>query len=123
MANQFEIIFSNTNETFVAELLEDEAPITCENLWDGLENPHHDQVQHGGETGSEFWSFVPPPEEELPYENSTVFPEHGDTLTPNWWKSSRRSSLFSMGEAFWKPRITPIFPSFFACRMSPVLLT
>ena len=32
MANQFEIIFSTTNETFVAELLEDEAPITCENL-------------------------------------------------------------------------------------------
>jgi hypothetical protein len=26
------------------------------------------------------WCFVPEPDEDLPYENSTVFPEHGDIL-------------------------------------------
>ena len=80
MARQFEIVFEKSGVVVVADLLEEAAPITCENFWNGIAQPHHDKLHHGGETGPEMWCFVPPPAEELPYENSTVFPEHGDIL-------------------------------------------
>ena len=80
MGKQFEIVFGTSNVIVVADLLEDKAPITCENFWNAIAEPHTDSLHHGGETGPEMWCFVPPPAEELPYENSTVFPEHGDIL-------------------------------------------
>ena len=80
MPKQFEIVFEGSGAVFVAEMLEDLAPITCENFWRSIAEPVHDDLHHGGETGPEIWCFVPPPAEELPYENSTVFPEHGDIL-------------------------------------------
>lgn len=80
MTKQFEIVFEKSKATVVADLLEDQAPITCENFWEAIVTPVHETLHHGGETGPEMWCFVPPPKEELPYENSTVFPEHGDIL-------------------------------------------
>ncbi len=80
MARQFEIVFEPSGAVFVADLLEDRAPITCENFWSAIAQPCTADLHHGGETGPEMWCFVPPPAEELPYENSTVFPEHGDIL-------------------------------------------
>ena len=80
MGKQFEIVFERSGEVFVAELLEDLAPITCENFWGAIAKPLSEDLHHGGETGPEIWCYVPPPGEELPYENSTVFPEHGDIL-------------------------------------------
>ena len=80
MGNQFQIVFKKSGVVVVADLLEDKAPITCENFWNVIADPHHEVLRHGGETGPEMWCFVPPPAEELPYENSTVFPEHGDIL-------------------------------------------
>ena len=80
MGKQFEIVFEGSGAVVVADLLEEAAPITCENFWEGIASPHTDSLKHGGETGPEMWIFEPPPKEELPYENSTVFPEHGDIL-------------------------------------------
>jgi hypothetical protein len=80
VSKQFEIVFEASGATVVADLLEDEAPITCENFWKGLAEPVTRELNHGGETGPEMWCFVPEPGEELPYENSTVFPEHGEIL-------------------------------------------
>ena len=80
MSKQFEIVFEKSGVVVVADLLEEPAPITCENFWNSIAEPHTDKLHHGGETGPEMWCFVPPPAEELPYENSTVFPEHGDIL-------------------------------------------
>ncbi len=80
MGKQFEIVFEKSGATVVADMLEDEAPITCENFWEGIAEPVHEKISHGGETGPEMWCFVPPPKEELPYENSTVFPEHGEIV-------------------------------------------
>jgi hypothetical protein len=80
MGKQFEIIFEKSAVVVVADLLEEEAPITCENFWSAIAGVHTEDLHHGGETGPEMWCFVPPPAEELPYENSTVFPEHGDIL-------------------------------------------
>jgi len=80
MAKQFEILFETSGAAVVAELLDDAAPITCENFWNAIAEPWTEVLHHGGETGPEMWCFVPPPAEELPYENSTVFPEHGEIL-------------------------------------------
>ena len=80
MGKQFEIVFENSGTIITAEMLEDAAPITCENFWNAIAEPVHETLHHGGETGPEIWCLVPPPAEELPYENSTVFPEHGDIL-------------------------------------------
>ncbi len=80
MTKQFEIVFEKSGVIVTAELLEDKAPITCENFWNAIASPHRDKISHGSETGPEIWCFVPPPAEELPYENATVFPEHGDIL-------------------------------------------
>lgn len=80
MGKQFEIVFEKSGVVVVADLLEKEAPITCENFWNAIAGAHTEELNHGGETGPEMWCFVPPPTEELPYENSTVFPEHGDIL-------------------------------------------
>ncbi len=80
MGRQFEIVFEASGAVVVADLLAEAAPITCENFWDGIERPHTETLRHGGETGPEMWCFVPPPAEELPYENATVFPEHGEIL-------------------------------------------
>jgi hypothetical protein len=80
MTKQFEIVFEGSGAVVVAGLLEEKAPITCENFWKGLAGPVTRELHHGGETGPEMWCFVPEPGEELPYENSTVFPEHGEIL-------------------------------------------
>ena len=80
MAKQFEIVFGESGVVLVADLLEELAPITCGNFWNAIATPHTETLHHGAETGPEMWCFVPPPSEELPYENSTVFPEHGDIL-------------------------------------------
>ncbi len=80
MPKQFEIVFEGSGAVIVADLLEEDAPITCENFWNAIAKPLTETLHHGGESGPEMWCFVPPPGEELPYENSTVFPEHGDVL-------------------------------------------
>ena len=80
MGKQFEIVFEASGVIVVVEMLEELAPITCENFWAAIAQPVSDDLHHGGETGPEMWCYVPPPAEELPYENSTVFPEHGDVL-------------------------------------------
>ena len=79
MTKQFEIVFEG-GAVVIANMLEEKAPITCENFWEGIEEPITRDLHHGGETGPEMWCLVPEPREELPYENSTVFPEHGDIL-------------------------------------------
>lgn len=93
MARQFEIAFAGSGVTVVADLLEDLAPITCENFWNGIAEPHTADLQHGAETGPELWCFVPPPAEELPYENATVFPEHGDILYYHYRQPPTRDGL------------------------------
>jgi len=80
MARHFEIVVPGRQMVVTAELLENAAPITCEVFWEGIGPPWKESLHHGRETGSELWCFVAPPSEELPYENSTVFPDPGDIL-------------------------------------------
>ena len=90
MGKQFEIVFEKSGVVVVADLLEELAPITCENFWTSIATPHTETLYHGGETGPEIWCYVPSPKEELPYENSTVFPEHGDILYYHYWQPPTR---------------------------------
>lgn len=93
MSKQFEIVFEKSGAVVVASLLEDKAPITCENFWEGIKNPVKEKISHGSETGPEMWCFIPPPKEELPYENSTVFPEHGDILYYHYIQPPTRTGI------------------------------
>ena len=99
MGKQFEIVFERDGEVVVADLLGDKSPLSCEALWKGLEKPHRERIHHGRETGPELWVFVPPPDEELPYENSTVFPEHGDILYYHYIQPPTRDGkkIFDIG--------------------------
>ena len=80
MAKQFEIVLPERGVVVAADLLEDETPITCENFWNAIQVPQREPLHHGRETGPELWCYVPPPAEELPYEQATVFPDPGDIL-------------------------------------------
>lgn len=99
MGKQFEIFFNVSKVSIVADLLEDKAPITCENFWAAIAKPVTNEIRHGGETGPEMWCFVPPPAEEIPYENSTVFPEHGDILYYHYIQPPTRDGvkIFDIG--------------------------
>lgn len=81
MAKLFELAFADERQTSVtAELLEEEAPITAENLWEAIGAGHRARLHHGRHCAAELWCYLPTPKEEIPYENSTVFPETGDIL-------------------------------------------
>ncbi len=81
MARLFDLAFVGTRPVDVtAELLDDEAPITCDNLWLALAEPYRAPLHHGRHCAAELWCYLPPPIEEIPYENSTVFPDPGDIL-------------------------------------------
>lgn len=93
MAKQFELVF-DSGTVLTVDLLEGKAPITCENFWEGIAEPITKDLNHGSETGPEMWCFVPEPKEELPYENSTVFPEHGDILFYHYIQPPTRDGVW-----------------------------
>jgi hypothetical protein len=82
MGRLIEIAFSDERQTVVtAELLEEEAPIAAENLWEALGvEGHRARLHHGRHCAAELWCYLPEPAEPIPYENSTVFPDTGDIL-------------------------------------------
>jgi len=47
MGKQFEIAFGRSGAVLVAELLEDAAPITCENFWNAITAPHTETLASG----------------------------------------------------------------------------
>lgn len=81
MSKLFDIEFAGArNATVTAELLEDEAPIACDNFWEAIGEPLWAKLHHGRHCAAELWCYLPEPKEEIPYENSTVFPDTGDIL-------------------------------------------
>src|SRR5262245_18756402 len=96
---QFQIIFEEQGLSVTAALLEDGAPITCENFWQGSGQSWRTDMHHGRETGPELWCYVPPPAEELPYEQATVFPEAGDILYYHYIQPPTRDGqrIFDIG--------------------------
>ena len=94
MGRQFEVVFPDRGLVLAAHLLEGEAPLTCADFWRGLSEPWQTALHHGYETGPELWCFVSPPQEELPYENSTVFPEDGDILFYHYIQPPTRDGVY-----------------------------
>ena len=79
MSRRIRLSFPGTGVVVVCTLLEQEAPVTCETVWQALAEPRTETVHHGHETGPELW-FLMPPAPELPNENATLFPIPGDLL-------------------------------------------
>jgi Protein of unknown function (DUF3830) len=96
---RFEVAFEGQQVAVTAELLAEAAPITCENFWHGIGEAWRADMHHGRETGPELWCYVPPPGEELPYENATVFPEPGDILYYHYIQPPTRDGarIFDIG--------------------------
>jgi hypothetical protein len=92
MARQFEVAFGESGTMIVVDMLEDAAPITCEDFWIGIAVPVTTTLHHGRECGPELWCYVPAPAQEPPYENSTVFPEHGDVLYYHFLQPATRDA-------------------------------
>ncbi len=92
MPRQFEVIFEATGTVIVADLLEDDAPITCEDFWNSIAEPVRETLHHGWECGPELWAYVPAPPKEPPYENSVVLPEHGDVLYYHFLQPATRDA-------------------------------
>lgn len=92
MARQFEVVFRASGTVIAADLLEEAAPITCEDFWESIAEPVETTLHHGRECGPEMWCYVPAPAQEPPYENSTVFPEHGDVLYYHFLQPASRDA-------------------------------
>src|SRR5919197_5760151 len=99
MGSLFEIVVQERGVVATAALLEDLAPITGENFWRGIGQSWQADLHHGRETGPELWCYVPPPDEELPYENATVFPDPGDILYYHYIQPPTRdgAKIFDIG--------------------------
>jgi hypothetical protein len=92
VAKQFEVVFGESGTTIIVDMLETAAPITCEDFWAGIIEPVTVTLHHGRECGPELWCYVPAPAKEPPYENSTVFPEHGDVLYYHFLQPAARDA-------------------------------
>lgn len=78
--------------SFVVDLLEDVAPITCDMIWNSLEVPWSEKFIHSGCSG---WMvetpYFPVPEDYfLPNENLKFIPEEGDVavIAPLEWREN-----------------------------------
>ncbi len=81
IARAVEIMLVRRGVSCVADLLEDEAPLTSAAVWSGLHSPRETPAWHARMAGCEVYSpgasFV---ELEPPLENATVLPLPGDVL-------------------------------------------
>ncbi len=78
MARQIEIIFTKRNVRGVATLLDEEAPRTCDAVWNAL--PLEGDAYHARWAGREVYTLVPPLESDPGKENATIMPIGGDLL-------------------------------------------
>lgn len=78
MPRQIEIAFAERKVKGIATLLEEEAPRTCEAVWNAL--PLEGGANHARWAGREVYILVPPLESDPGRENATVFPIPGDLL-------------------------------------------
>ena len=79
MPRKIEIVLEQRGVRAIAELLEEEAPKTCDAVWHSL--PQSGPVYHAKWANNEIYILTPPFAAEEPgRENATVFPIPGDLL-------------------------------------------
>ena len=78
MARQIEIFFTKRNVRGVVTLLDEEAPLTCDAVWNAL--PLEGDAYHARWAGREVYTLVPPLGADPGKENATIMPIGGDLL-------------------------------------------
>jgi hypothetical protein len=79
MPRKIEVILENRGVRAVAEMLDADAPKTCQAVWDAL--PQSGPTYHAKWANNEVYILTPPFAKEEPgRENATVFPIPGDIL-------------------------------------------
>ena len=78
MARQIEIAFTKRKVSGVATLLDEEAPRTCDALWNAL--PVEGDAYHARWAGREVYTLIPPLDVDPGKENATILPIAGDLL-------------------------------------------
>jgi hypothetical protein len=77
MGRKIEVVLEERGIRAVAELLDDDAPKTCQAVWDAL--PQSGPTYHAKWANNEVYILVPPFAKEEPgKENATIFPIPGD---------------------------------------------
>ena len=84
---RFSIKLRRTGVTAIAEMLEREAPRTCDLLWRAL--PITTTICHGRRSGAEVYFLIDPLIENPGKENATIFPIPGD-VTFAWFPPGYR---------------------------------
>ncbi len=84
-ARRLRLTFVESGVSAVAELLDDEAPVTCETLWTALATPMRAFGMHGRWVGAEVMIDMPASHRtfdgsNVPLENGTCFPAPGDLM-------------------------------------------
>lgn len=78
VARQIEILFTKRKVGGVATLLEEEAPLTCDAVWQAL--PLEGEAYHARWAGREVYTLLPPFALDPGKENATILPISGDLL-------------------------------------------
>ena len=78
MARQIEISLTKRNVRGVATFLEEDAPRTCDAVWNAL--PLEGDAYHARWAGREVYTLVPPFDTDPGKENGTILPIAGDLL-------------------------------------------
>ena len=85
MPKCIELTIIEENISAIAELLEEQAPVTCEALWQALETPIVHKGIHAMWTGREIMVEIPQENYRfdplsVPLENATIYPLPGDLM-------------------------------------------
>ena len=108
MAKRIEIMSVESGVKAIAELLEEEAPKTCEAMWKCLESPMETEGIHAMWVGRELM-FIMPEENRrveptsIPIENSTAYPLPGDVCWIYYPAHMERDPfrIFPQGKPLW----------------------
>ena len=105
MVRKIEIILEERGVRAVAEMLDEEAPKTCQAVWDAL--PQTNGTYHAKWANNEIYILVPPFAPVEPgHENATIFPIPGDVcyffvppgapLPPEWREQGARTGVIDL---------------------------
>jgi hypothetical protein len=102
MARKIELEIVESGIRAVAELLEEEAPKTCEAMWKALETPLETLALHAIWLGRTIEVGVPEANrnfdpEQIPMENATITPSPGDLL----WKHFQAGAIRGLESPLW----------------------
>lgn len=91
MTEEIEIRLVKRAVSARATLLRDQAPATCEAVWESL--PLSGDVWHAKYAGNEIYTLTPPLRDRPPLENPTVTPQQGD-IAYFWFPSGTIANAF-----------------------------